>query len=99
MDTVKTPELFPEYKNDNHIVEKRAPLCEICIEADRKATIVPIGHLERRKAEQSKQDRIDEQSDHINSLTATVSSLTATVSSLQSQLAAVLARLTAAGIP
>ena len=88
----KTSERIPDYKNDHHIVETRSPLCEICIEENRKATIIPIGHIERKQAEKLKQDT---RSAPIHSLTEKVNSLTETVSFLQSQLAAVLARLPA----
>jgi hypothetical protein len=95
----KTSERIPDYKNDHHIVETRSPLCEICIEENRKATIIPIGHIERKQAEKLKQDTqsapFHSLTEKVSSLAETVSSLTETVSFLQSQLAAVLARLPA----
>jgi hypothetical protein len=69
---------IPEYKNDNHIVEKRLPLCEFCIETDRKSTIVPDGHLERMAKIKEQENRIKETDD----LKKQVADLTALVQQL-----------------
>ena len=67
-----------EYKNDNHSVETRLPLCEFCVDADRKCTILPNGHLERIEKIKEQENRIKETED----LKKQVSDLTALVQQL-----------------